>query len=563
MHTPAPWWSAFSVALFLAAHSATPLADGFPHRWVNASDVVLRKGISPDDPVVATLQRGAELELQREWAGVDYCRVASPIHQGYVACEFLSAKPVAFERAGEAGTDADVRWITRSAVVLRAQAAPDATVLRRLGVNERTRLVSDASADDFCEVTIDVNERGFVACRYLATSPVDALKRYSPLDWSGQPNPDYDPVTLFWMAPSWAALDAYASVLAQRHRDEVGNRWPRDDALEAMKAELAKGVHGSKAEPLPDWADIRRRATHSIVFERDIGAPEHAGQTGANDVEFLRERTEDLASTWRDQLGLWGPRFESFSGPGTERVIGFVRAIEVPSIRPSLFKRENELAPPGTADTLSGRFGIVHRWTSAARPQPAADAPDYLGPGLYDMLSRTQALVRSVQKVQLFRDGHLHYTPTVARSTETFWRDVDEEECAGWEPGFSYGDADAKIWAYVYGDSGAAPERTKNRGRLFEIYVPAALPYVQATVRLRETAMDREATGFVRGTQLDYDLDSDGVPDLLVWEGVGHGPGHLDGETPTDDAWYRLVLVNVAGRWKVLGHDEFGYGCGC
>ena len=45
--------------------------------------------------------------------------------------------------------------------------------------------------------------------------------------------------------------------------------------------------------------------------------------------------------------------------------------------------------------------------------------------------------------------------------------------------------------------------------------------------------------------------------------GTGPGAGHLDGPTGTDDTWYRLVLVNTGGRWKVLGTDQFSYGCGC
>ena len=62
---------------------------------------------------------------------------------------------------------------------------------------------------------------------------------------------------------------------------------------------------------------------------------------------------------------------------------------------------------------------------------------------------------------------------------------------------------------------------------------------------------------------MHFDLDADGHPDLVAWEGVGRGPGHLDGETKTDDAWYRLFFVNIAGRWVVLGADSFSYGCGC
>ena len=59
------------------------------------------------------------------------------------------------------------------------------------------------------------------------------------------------------------------------------------------------------------------------------------------------------------------------------------------------------------------------------------------------------------------------------------------------------------------------------------------------------------------------DLDGDGIPDLLVWEGQGKGPGHLEGITTTDDRWLKVTLVNLGGRWKVLASDAFDYGCGC
>ena len=49
----------------------------------------------------------------------------------------------------------------------------------------------------------------------------------------------------------------------------------------------------------------------------------------------------------------------------------------------------------------------------------------------------------------------------------------------------------------------------------------------------------------------------------MVLEGTGPGPGHIDGPTDTDDPWYRLLLANIDGVWKVVGRDAFAYGCGC
>lgn len=100
-------------------------------------------------------------------------------------------------------------------------------------------------------------------------------------------------------------------------------------------------------------------------------------------------------------------------------------------------------------------------------------------------------------------------------------------------------------------------------GALLSISTRQPLPVSAAPPVVTTYPLERETTGFVRGTWLHYDLDADGIVDLAVWEGTGTGPGHW-GEIPkTDDAYYRLFLVNVAGRWHLLGTDVFGYGCGC
>jgi hypothetical protein len=93
---------------------------------------------------------------------------------------------------------------------------------------------------------------------------------------------------------------------------------------------------------------------------------------------------------------------------------------------------------------------------------------------------------------------------------------------------------------------------------LFALYLASPPPGGQAARTEVSIEMDRAATGFARGSLMQFDLDGDGVPDLAVWE----GEGAQGGTATTDERWYRLALVNVGGRWKVLGSDVFAYG-GC
>jgi hypothetical protein len=560
MQTPARKGLNLMLALLLAAHAAPSAAVDSPHRWI-ITDTPLLQQPSAQANLTTTLRRGTEVALKQQLPGDDYCLIEGLSFYGYVACQSLDAGPVAFARAGEAGIDASTRWVTAAGVLLRREAHADAAVLGRLGFNQQVRLLDSADTQDYCEVQSEAAERGFAACRYLAESPVDEITLFSALNWNGEPNPLYDPVRAFWIDPGWERLESYAQFLADRHRQApIGQRWPRDEELEKMKAELDKGLYAPAPEALPDWEDMRRLATASPSRTHPQAAPGTAQPPDA-----LTQQLQMLTSTWQLWLGLWGQSFDEPDGSGAGRIAGLVNALDFPPAAPSWFKTEREVAPPGTAQALSGRFGIIYRWQVRPRPTPSADQ-DYGTPGLYDMLDRTQVLVRSVQRVRLYRDGHLDTEKTFARSSETLWREIDEPMCNGWTPGFNFGAADVRIWDYFGEIDPAEQAQTaalQPPGSLYEFIVPASVPLDRATVSLRQHTLDRAATGFVRGSEFDYDLDHDGHPDILVWEGVGHGPGHLDGETTTDDAWYRLVLVNIGGHWKILGNDSFGYGCGC
>lgn len=349
--------------------------------------------------------------------------------------------------------------------------------------------------------------------------------------------------------PSWGTLEGYAWEIddAWRKRGETGLP-PKDRVLEAMKAELAKGFHG--APPAPR-ADVERLAGQ-VAAARRTGAP----------------ASEAVAASGRvvDALQLWAPPFHTSASEANPRAFAVLESIERPPVRTSFFRTDGELAAPhDDPEALSGRFGIVHRWVVTPAKAPTADG---FSPRLYDIASYTHLLTRPLQRAVLQRDGGLQVAPSHARLRRGAY---NEHGCDGWNPGFAHGDlgAEDSAWRWFDTDYGGMPAARTQAGHVpgsvyaFYLPSPSPLPHARATVSTREQVLDPETTGFVHATTLVYDLDHDAVPDLLVWEATGAGPGHMDEPTGSDDTWYRLVLVNIGGRWKVLGVDHFSYGCGC
>ncbi|MES2536022.1 MAG: SH3 domain-containing protein [Pseudomonadota bacterium] len=533
----------------LAVQAALPTQ---PPRWVLVDDLRVREGPGSERKVTGTLARGAELILKATTEVDGFCLVKGEGHYGYVACKYLSADRIARPRAGEDGVDAAQRWVSGNAVILREAPRPDAAVAGRLALNATVKLLGEQSGTGYCEVQPASSPSGYTACRYLASTPVilSHIRGYRMADET--PSPDYDPERAFWLEPGWRALEQYAEYLKGSHPPQ--GPWPRNEALEKMKAHLALGLKGRKPEPWPDWLELKKREV------RQSGEARRLQAEGKKATDMFLGREEPM------------PNLIVNSGVA-EHIVSLVRALEFPSIRPSLFRSEAELAPPNTtAEEASGRFGIVYRQLVTPRPKPKPGSEDGSNAGLYDMLAHTQVLVRPVQRVQLLRDGRWRAESSLIREKEILWRDVDEPMCEGWAPGFRFGDADTRIWRYFSGETSpeAMPQTIRQdslkrnpAGSLYAFYTNIDLPPGPAIRTETQMKLNREDTGFVRGTHLHYDLDGDGIPDLSVWEGEGKGPGHLGGETTTDDRWYRLVLVNIGGAWKVLGSDEFSYGCGC
>ncbi|MCK6405684.1 MAG: SH3 domain-containing protein [Rhodocyclaceae bacterium] len=449
------------------------------------------------------------------------------------------------------------RWVAGSPLALRSAPAADAAVIRRLALNTEVELLALAEGGEYCAVAVPgvADGSGYVACRYLAGEPVSRKRIASPVAADGTPNPDYDPQRAFWLAPGYEALKAYGeyletSRLEDAQRLDPASPRPRDAEFERMKAHLAKGVYGPVPAPYPAWEPLRREAAAWKEERRQIasGRLRKYGTDPAQEVQVAADRHRAL----RDALGLFDL--------DVAQALALAGSIELPGVRPSLFRTMEDLSAPGeSAEQASGRFRIIH--TVAVRGRDPLRGEE----GVWDIGSVTKALTRPVIRHTLFRDGRIVAAPTRLADTAIEWSSADGPMCEGHADGFAYGDSDPRIWTgYGLGeDAYRASHATRPQHSLVRFQLRSALPTQQAGVARIEQTLDRNATGFVAATTFFFDLDRDGNSDLAVWEGSGQAAGHLDGPPQTDDAHQRLFFANIAGRWVLLGQDAFSYGCGC
>lgn len=453
---------------------------------------------------------------------------------------------------------ASTRWLNASGVNLRSAPSLQSGVAGRLALNERVTLIAKADDGVFCEVlrkAADGSEQsGFTACAFLSLAATDVNRLSGRHLDDGQPNPDYDPKRLFWLSPSWPALEAYGQWLSARRFAAQPEDLPyeerrrplraADAEFDRMKAHMAKGTHGAAPPPYVAWQTLQRDAQTLAAVPDALRHDEHV------------QRAHQLSTT----LGLWGPLFDGIGGPsdGPLRAAALVHAIALPAVRASLFASERDLSLAENTESLSGRFDIVH----LHRAHPRSSDPNRVDFGLVDIGEYTVSLVKPLARTTLFRDGRQVSTMTHAAQRRGLWESDEAPMCHGFVPGFSQGDSLPRLWNGDVGDYNESLKRNP-KGSLVSFITRQPLATTTTRPLVQPVRLDRAATGFVSATQWTFDLDADGVPDLVAWEGVGQGPGHLGGPTTTDDPWHRLFFVNIAGRWHVLGHDVFNYGCGC
>ncbi|MBB5204809.1 hypothetical protein HNQ51_002123 [Inhella inkyongensis] len=504
-----------------------PMPD---ERWVASGPLLVRTQAAADAPVQARLQQGSRVQLITPGPEEGYCEVgfggfyspAPDSQRGFVACRFLSPRWVATARAGEAGVPAERRWVAGAGVLLRAAAQPQAEVLARLPLNTEMNLrIQPAPDASYCAVQTQIPTQppqdGFVACKLLARSPV-APERIGVRAWerwgAQESNPEYNPRQLFALEPSWDWMAHYET--QQGHLCEGAHCPPRDPDFETERGRMRQALHGQ------------------MIAEREPPPP-------------LRSLAELDGNEWTSQ----GPPDFPRQGPlAAARMKAFLAALPLQTPAPSWFRSEAELASPATPlAQLAERFNAQQRWYVGAllNPQEWAEA-------------RIERLTKPLVRVELFSDGRVRAQSQLPQKVRREWRPDVDYMCDDWPgEGFAFGDMDA---ATAKRNGWQAPSASPRR--LFWFY--SSRPLTSAAKALggaERVALKREQHGFTRLELRRFDLDGDGQPDLLWAEATGRAAGPLDGPPKHDDPWLRLLFVNLAGQWKLLGSDVMSYGCGC
>ncbi|WP_374437549.1 hypothetical protein [Inhella sp.] len=504
-----------------------PMAD---ERWVKSGPLLVRAQGSAEAPVQARLQQGSRVKLVKAGPEDGYCEVAfgGPLgawaesQAGFVACRFLNPTWVAPLRAGEAGVPAERRWAAGRAVLLRA--APQGEVLARLPLNTELNLrAPPAQTETYCAVQTQIPTQapqdGFVACNLLARTPI-ALERIAVREWHRwegvEDNPEYNPRQMFALEPSWEWLAHYEKQQGQFCEAAAGGDCPvRDADYVAERQRMLQALHGQ------------------LMVQREPAAP-------------LKSLAELDGAEW----GIQGsPDFPREGDAAAARLKAFLSALPLQSPAPSWFRSEHELAGPATPlNQLAERFDAQQRW--------------YVGELLDTKWegARVERLTKPVLRIELLSDGRVRASAQQPQTVRHEWRPEVDYMCQDWPgEGFAYGDLDAGT---AKRNGWQAPPGGPRR--LFWFHssrMPAAA--AKALGAAERVTLKREQHGFTRVDLRRFDLDGDGLPDLLWAEATGRGVGHLDGPPAHDDPWLRLLFVNLAGQWKLLSSDQISYGCGC
>lgn len=367
------------------------------------------------------------------------------------------------------------------------------------------------------------------------------------------PNPNYSSTRAFWIQPSVERLldagrDFERKFLTPEELSIERGDWngERPDPLpqprrfkipefETMKALLSQGIVAahSNVEPnniprsasLARWSDLKR----------------HANEGNPGDKFSKYNELRALHPIW----GLRDPSVE------------LLQRVELPAVGPSMFQDEQEIGRPfDSTELLSEKFAIPFKAVVTSGPTWLPDGhynPAYVF-GAWDAGTIETELTTDVFKHVVYLNGKVRTEPARIKGGVFPSTDADGSDC---NLGFSFGDPAPKFWQNYPHDESA---KSKSKGRAFFFYTKNPIEHV--ATKVGKTTVGLGVDGFSSATNYFFDLNTDGTPDFLLWEGVGtskqeiHDPGNA---LPH----YRMAFINIAGEWWLLMVDEFLYGCGC
>jgi hypothetical protein len=472
------------------------------------------------------------------------------------------------------------RWVIGAGVNLRAEPNLNAQVLSRMALNTPVNLIAAVPNSKYCEVELITSgqpaQHGFTACEFLGTSVIKPREVASEYLADGKTsNPNYNPERAFWLKPSYEALAEYGRYLErQRHapKNEAERVYlserPKIPEFERMKEHLAKGVFAPKPAPFMRLDDIKT-AARNLEIERLKIIKKSGSIESLKFDELYGSSLEKQSKYLIDTMGMHtldGAQGRSGMTP-PPKLTAFIESLALPTITSSYFQSHDEIAAPtNITKEVAARFQVVYTIQTKNYDSLSKEKKKERF-GLWDVSEVIRSLTQPVIKNTLSRVGvDIQSETTHFRRTNLEYGLDEEVMCVDYEgDGFDFGDADPKISTNYALNAGHPPyaQPKKAGNKLMYFFTKQPLPQQNATVNVVKHKLNRVKTGFVAATEFHFDINSDGIPDIVVWEGTGVGPGHLDGPTKTDDAWYRIFFINIAGQWHLLGTDSFSYGCGC
>jgi hypothetical protein len=405
--------------------------------------------------------------------------------------------------------------VSGSYVNVRASATKNAAVLDKLLIN--TAVMVQNQSDGFCEISWGLQQHGFVACNLLSAKPTSLSEVGAEKLADGKPNPNYSPTRAFWLQPTNDRLMAVArsfdkTMIPAKEREletrGLTGEIPRD-ALQPIKRFA-----------IPELDAMRALLGKGVLAPKELGTAPYLWDSSK--AAFLPEGTTYSASAYQ-----WA-----------------YQQIKLPQAKPSYFKNVTDvISPKVTPENISAQLGIPWKLQ--------VDSPAFWGgdevvgvllAGVWDMGKVTQRLDKPVYSFAIDERGNIATAKNFAETSDI----------AGGDP-----HPCAPSRHIVWPEKDQVAKNTQ--GDLLVLYRGLqTLPFSKAKLSLSKQSLVQpknlgNKVKFVSATMSVIDLDSDGVADIVVWEGINKQP-NID-QQGFAEYKVKLIFANIQGRWYYLEHD--------